>query len=167
MTQQIWFLTGSQHLYGPEVLDQVAEHGRAIAEALAASDDVPVAVVPKPVLTDAAAIRRVLLDATGDDACIGVIAWMHTFSPAKMWIGGLDALRKPLLHLHTQANQELPWATIDMDFMNLHQAAHGDREFASVQTRMGVARKTVSGHVADPGTARSIGAVSGAYRAPQ
>jgi L-arabinose isomerase len=165
MTQQIWFLTGSQHLYGPDVLDQVAANGRVIAEALAASEDVPVAIVPKPVLTDSDAIRRVLIDATSDDACIGVIAWMHTFSPAKMWINGLDGLRKPLLHLHTQAHQELPWATIDMDFMNLHQAAHGDREFASVQTRMGVARKTVSGHVADPETARRIGSWARAARA--
>ncbi len=165
MTQQIWFLTGSQHLYGPEVLDQVADHGRAVAAALSASDDVPVEVVAKPVLTDADAIRRMLLGATADDTCIGVIAWMHTFSPAKMWIRGLDALGKPLLHLHTQAHEELPWATIDMDFMNLHQAAHGDREFASVQTRMGVARKTVSGHVADPLTARRIGAWARAARA--
>jgi L-arabinose isomerase len=165
MTQQIWFLTGSQHLYGPDVLDQVAANGRVIAEALEASEDVPVAIVPKPVLTDSDAIRRVLIDATSDDACIGVIAWMHTFSPAKMWINGLDGLRKPLLHLHTQAHQELPWATIDMDFMNLHQAAHGDREFASVQTRMGVARKTVSGHVADPETARRIGSWARAARA--
>ena len=165
MTQQIWFLTGSQHLYGPEVLDQVAEHGRVIAEALAGSDYLPVEVVPKPVLTDADAIRRALLDATADDDCIGVIAWMHTFSPAKMWITGLDALRKPLLHLHTQVHQALPWDTIDMDFMNLHQAAHGDREFASVQTRMGVVRKTVTGHVDDPGTARRIGSWARAAKA--
>uniref|UniRef100_UPI003F998662 L-arabinose isomerase family protein n=1 Tax=Cellulomonas telluris TaxID=2306636 RepID=UPI003F998662 len=109
--------------------------------------------------------RRALLDATADDDCIGVIAWMHTFSPAKMWVTGLDALRKPLLHLHTQAHQALPWATIDMDFMNLHQAAHGDREFASVQTRMGVARKTVTGHVDDPDTARRIGSWARAARA--
>ncbi|NYE36692.1 L-arabinose isomerase [Nocardioides cavernae] len=165
MTQQIWFLTGSQHLYGPEVLDQVTDHSRVIADALAASDDVPVEVVPKPVLTETDAIRRALLDATADDDCIGVIAWMHTFSPAKMWVTGLDALRKPLLHLHTQAHQELPWATIDMDFMNLHQAAHGDREFASVQTRMGVSRKTVTGHVDDPDTARRIGSWARAARA--
>jgi L-arabinose isomerase len=102
------------------------------------------------VLKEAAAIRRLCLDATADDACIGVIAWMHTFSPAKMWIAGLDALGKPLLHLHTQANAALPWSTIDMDFMNLNQAAHGDREFGYIQTRLGVARKTVAGHVSDP-----------------
>ena len=157
MTQQIWFLTGSQHLYGPEVLDQVAAHAGVIADALADSDALPVPVVPRPVLTDTDAIRRTLLDATADDDCVGVIAWMHTFSPAKMWITGLDALRKPLLHLHTQVHQALPWSSIDMDFMNLHQAAHGDREFAAVQSRMGVTRTTVTGHVADPRTAERIG----------
>ncbi len=154
---EIWFLTGSQHLYGPEVIDQVAEHAAQIAAALDASPHLPVKVVTKPVLTESDSIRRALLDATATDSCIGVIAWMHTFSPAKMWITGLDALRKPLLHLHTQANQALPWAEIDMDFMNLNQAAHGDREFASVQTRMGVARKTVTGHVEDPEVARRVG----------
>ena len=101
-------------------------------------------------LTDADSIRRLALDVNARDDVIGVVAWMHTFSPAKMWIAGLDALRKPLLHLHTQANVELPWADIDFDFMNLNQAAHGDREFAYIQTRMGVARKTVVGHVSDP-----------------
>ncbi|MEU8248765.1 L-arabinose isomerase [Nonomuraea sp. NPDC048916] len=140
----IWFLTGSQGLYGEDTLRQVAEQSRRIAETL------PVPVVWKPVLTDAAAIRRIMLEASADDSCAGVIAWMHTFSPAKMWIAGLDALRKPLLHLHTQANVELPWSTIDMDFMNLNQAAHGDREFGHIQTRLGVARKTVAGHVSDP-----------------
>ncbi|CAI9400815.1 L-arabinose isomerase [Nocardioides sp. T2.26MG-1] len=162
MTQQpqdleIWFLTGSQHLYGPEVIDQVADHAAQIAAALDASPHLPLRVVTKPVLTESDSIRRALLDATATDSCVGVIAWMHTFSPAKMWITGLDALRKPLLHLHTQANQALPWAEIDMDFMNLNQAAHGDREFASVQTRMGVSRKTVTGHVEDPEVARRVG----------
>ena len=129
-----------------------------------ALDDVrrasPAEVVWKPVLTDAAAIRRVMLEANADPECIGVIAWMHTFSPAKMWITGLDALRKPLLHLHTQPNVALPWASIDMDFMNLNQAAHGDREFGYIQTRLGVARKTVAGHVGRPGPgARAIDGV--------
>ena len=110
-------------------------------------------------LTGAGAIRRACLDANGDDGCIGVITWMHTFSPAKMWIHGLDELRKPLLHLHTQANESLPWSTIDMDFMNLNQAAHGDREFAHVQTRLGVVRKTVAGHVSDPTVSTRIGDV--------
>lgn len=154
---EIWFLTGSQHLYGPEVLDQVADHSRQIAAKLDASPEVPARIVTKPVLTGTDAIRRALLDATADDSCVGVIAWMHTFSPAKMWITGLDALRKPLLHLHTQANQALPWAEIDMDFMNLNQAAHGDREFAAVQTRMNVVRKTITGHVDDPEVARRVG----------
>jgi L-arabinose isomerase len=156
-TQEIWFFTGSQHLYGPEVLDQVAAHSAVIADALDTSAEVPVTVVLKSVLTETDSIRRALLDANGDDRCVGVIAWMHTFSPAKMWITGLDLLRKPLLHLHTQANEALPWAEIDMDFMNLNQAAHGDREFASVQTRMGVTRKTVAGHVSDPEVARRVG----------
>ncbi|HUR06495.1 MAG TPA: L-arabinose isomerase [Nonomuraea sp.] len=140
----IWFLTGSQGLYGEDTLRQVAEQSQRIAA------DLPVTVEWKPVLTDAAAIRRVMLEANADDSCAGVIAWMHTFSPAKMWIAGLDALRKPLLHLHTQANVELPWNSIDMDFMNLNQAAHGDREFGHIQTRLGVPRKTVAGHVSDP-----------------
>ena len=108
-------------------------------------------------LTETDAIRRALLDATADDSCVGVIAWMHTFSPAKMWITGLDALRKPLLHLHTQANQALPWAEIDMDFMNLNQAAHGDREFAARADPDGRHRKTVTGHVDDPEVARRVG----------
>ncbi|GGV01610.1 L-arabinose isomerase [Actinomadura cremea] len=145
-----WFLTGSQGLYGEDTLRQVAEQSRRIAGGLSIDVDW------KPVLTDAASIRRVMLEANADDACTGVIAWMHTFSPAKMWIAGLDALRKPLLHLHTQANMELPWDSIDMDFMNLNQAAHGDREFAHVQTRLGVARKTVAGHVTDPSVASRI-----------
>ena len=155
--QEVWFLTGSQHLYGPEVIDQVAANAADIVRALDTSAEVPVRVVAKPVLTETAAIRRALIDAESDDACVGVIAWMHTFSPAKMWITGLDHLRKPLLHLHTQANQALPWAEIDMDFMNLNQAAHGDREFAAVQTRLGIARKTVAGHVDDPEVARRVG----------
>ncbi len=154
---QIWFLTGSQTLYGDEVLAQVAEQSGEIARTLDASDAIPFEVVFKPVLKEADAIRRTMIEASADDACIGVIAWMHTFSPAKMWISGLEALRKPLLHLHTQANRDLPWATIDMDFMNLNQAAHGDREFGFVQTRMGIARKTVAGHVSDPVVAERIG----------
>ena len=150
MRKRIWFLTGSQHLYGPEVLQQVADQSATISDVLAKDEGMVADVVAKPVLTDAAAIRRVMIEANADDDCIGLIAWMHTFSPAKMWIAGLDLLRKPLLHLHTQVNRDLPWATIDMDFMNLNQAAHGDREFGYIQTRLGVARKTVSGHISDP-----------------
>jgi L-arabinose isomerase len=147
---QVWFLTGSQHLYGPDTLAQVADQSQQIQRALTASGGLSAELVARPVLTDAAAIRRVMLEANADPECLGVVAWMHTFSPAKMWITGLDALRKPLLHLHTQLNEALPWASIDMDFMNLNQAAHGDREFAHVQTRLGVARKTVAGHASDP-----------------
>ncbi|ANP74009.1 L-arabinose isomerase [Cryobacterium arcticum] len=154
---EVWFLTGSQNLYGEETLKQVAEQSKAISDALNASSAVPVTVVWKPVLKDAESIRRAALDANSDDNVIGLIAWMHTFSPAKMWIGGLDALRKPLLHLHTQANVELPWSEIDFDFMNLNQAAHGDREFGYIQTRLGVSRKTVVGHVSNPAVTASIG----------
>jgi L-arabinose isomerase len=154
---EVWFLTGSQGLYGEETLTQVADQSREIARALGAADDIPVTVIWKPVLTDSDEIRRTALEANAADSVIGVIAWMHTFSPAKMWITGLDLLRKPLLHLHTQANVELPWATIDMDFMNLNQAAHGDREFGYIQTRLGVARKTVVGHVSNPDVTAKVG----------
>jgi L-arabinose isomerase len=153
---EIWFLTGSQGLYGPETLDQVATQSRTIADRL---DDggLPVRVVWKPVLLDAASIHRQILEANSAPECVGLVAWMHTFSPAKMWIAGLDALQKPLLHLHTQAEMELPWSTIDMDFMNLNQAAHGDREFGYIQSRLGVPRKTVAGHVASPVVMARIG----------
>ena len=147
---QIWFLTGSQGLYGQDTLDQVADQSQQIQRTLAVAGELFAELVGKPVLTGSAAIRSVMLEANADPACIGVIAWMHTFSPAKMWITGLDALRKPLLHLHTQLNESLPWASIDMDFMNLNQAAHGDREFGYIQSRLGVARKTVAGHASDP-----------------
>jgi L-arabinose isomerase len=155
-TPEVWFLTGSQGLYGPETLDQVASQSQGIAARLAEVGDLPVSVVWKPVLLDAASIHRQMLEANLDPACVGVIAWMHTFSPAKMWIAGLDALQKPLLHLHTQAGMELPWSTIDMDFMNLNQAAHGDREFGYIQSRLGVPRKTVAGHVDSPVVAKRI-----------
>jgi len=155
--REVWFLTGSQDLYGDDTLRQVAEQSQEIARAIGAADQVPVEIVWKPVLKSSDAIRRMALEANADNACIGVIAWMHTFSPAKMWIAGLDALRTPLLHLHTQANVELPWADIDMDFMNLNQAAHGDREFGYIQSRLGVARKTVVGHVSNPAVAAKIG----------
>ncbi len=146
-TREVWFVTGSQNLYGEETLRQVAEQSQAVAAGLS---ELPIRVVWKPVLKDADSIRRLALDVNARDEVIGVIAWMHTFSPAKMWIGGLEALRKPLLHLHTQANVELPWAEIDFDFMNLNQAAHGDREFGYIQSRLGVPRKTVVGHVSNP-----------------
>jgi L-arabinose isomerase len=144
---EVWFLTGSQGLYGEETLRQVEEQSRAVHAELA--PHVPVTLVWKPVLKDADGIRRALIEASADDRVIGVTAWMHTFSPAKMWIGGLNALTKPLLHLHTQANVALPWADIDFDFMNLNQAAHGDREFGYALARMGVRHATAIGHVSD------------------
>ena len=145
--KEIWFLTGSQGLYGPETLDQVAEQSQQLAGTLDAAEDIPVRIVWKPVLTDSESIERTLIEAGANDRVLGVIAWMHTFSPAKMWIRGLEALRKPLLHLHTQVHERMPWSEIDMDFMNLNQAAHGDREFGYILTRLGVPRVTVVGHV--------------------
>jgi L-arabinose isomerase len=152
----VWFLTGSQGLYGPEIVAQVEQQSQEVVRLLDSSDVLPVRVEWKPVLTDSNAIHRLVLAANADPDCIGLIAWMHTFSPAKMWIAGLDALQTPLLHLHTQANVSLPWSEIDMDFMNLNQAAHGDREFGYIQTRLGVHRKTVVGHVSDPGVQRRV-----------
>lgn len=146
---QIWFLTGSQNLYGEDTLKQVAEQSKTVMAQLEAQIGAPVQLVWKPVLKTPEMIRDVMLDASRDDDCLGVITWMHTFSPAKMWINGLNALTKPLLHLHTQAGQSLPWATLDMDFMNLNQAAHGDREYAHLVTRTGIARKIVVGHATE------------------
>lgn len=144
--REVWFLTGSQDLYGDDVLDQVAHQSQGVVEALNRSGDIPVPVVWKPTLKDSDSIRRAILDANSRDEVLGVITWMHTFSPAKMWIAGLNALQKPMLHLNTQDNVELPWDTIDMDFMNLNQAAHGDREFGYIVSRLGKQRKVVVGH---------------------
>jgi L-arabinose isomerase len=155
-----WLVTGSQHLYGDEILDQVRSHAEQLARALDADAGVPIEIVPRQVVTTPDSIRSVMLEANADDDCVGVIVWMHTFSPAKMWIGGLSALQKPLLHLHTQFNRDLPWAEIDMDFMNLNQSAHGDREFGYLATRMGLARKTVVGHWSDPSVIAKIGSWS-------
>ncbi|WP_430379229.1 L-arabinose isomerase [Streptomyces sp. B1-3] len=157
-SHEIWFLTGSQGLYGDDVLRQVADQSRSISKTLSQPGKVPVRIVWKPVLTDADAIRRICQEANASDACVGVIAWMHTFSPAKMWIAGLSTLDRPLLHLHTQYNLSLPWPSIDMDFMNLNQAAHGDREFAHIESRVGIDRKIVAGHATDPRVARRIAA---------
>jgi len=162
---EVWFVTGSQHLYGPETLETVAEHSRAIAAALDGSPDIPVRVVFKPVLTGADGIRALCHEANASDACIGLITWMHTFSPAKMWIAGLEVLRKPFLHLHTQFNREIPWSDIDMDFMNLNQAAHGDREFGFIAARMRIERAIVVGHWEDDGVQRRIGSWSRAASA--
>ena len=154
---EIWFVTGSQHLYGPKTLETVAEHSRDIAAAFGASAHLPVQVVFKPVLTTPDAIRDLCLEANATKNCVGLVAWMHTFSPAKMWIAGLSLLKKPLLHLHTQYGREIPWATIDMDFMNLNQSAHGDREFGFIGSRMRLNRKVVVGHWQDEETQKEIG----------
>src|SRR6476661_6114819 len=154
---EVWFVTGSQHLYGPETLEQVAEHSQAITAALGQAADIPVTVVYKPVLTGPDAIRNLCLEANATRNCVGLIAWMHTFSPAKMWIAGLTALRKPFAHLHTQYNRDIPWADIDMDFMNLNQSAHGDREFGFIGSRMRLNRKVVVGHWQDVAVQTEIG----------
>jgi L-arabinose isomerase len=156
--REVWFVTGSQALYGDDTLRAVAEHANEIACALDDAAAIPVRIVPKAVVTTSEAIRAVLLEATAATQCIGVIAWMHTFSPARMWIPGLLGLQKPLLHLHTQHNRDLPWGEIDMDFMNLNQSAHGDREFGYLESRLRLSRTTVVGHWQDPEVAERIGA---------
>src|SRR5215470_13637435 len=155
---QVWFLTGSQHLYGDETLKKVQDHSTEIARALAAAAAIPLEIICQPVLTDSESILRTCQAANSSKSCIGVITWMHTFSPARMWIAGLRSLRKPLLHLHTQFNQELPWSTIDMDFMNLNQAAHGDREFGFIGARTRLKRKIVVGFWRDAQVQAEIGA---------
>lgn len=147
---EIWFITGSQYLYGAEALNQVATHSQKIAAFLDAQEEIPVNVIFKPVMTSPDAIRALCREANNAENCIGLILWMHTFSPAKMWIAGLQSLTKPFLHLHTQFNKQLPWDTIDMDFMNLNQSAHGDREFGFITARLGLARKVVAGFWQDP-----------------
>lgn len=146
---KFWFATGSQDLYGDECLAKVAEHSRIIVEKLNESGILPYELEWKPTLIDNASIRRLFNEANGDETCAGVITWMHTFSPAKSWILGLQEYRKPLLHFHTQFNQEIPYDTIDMDFMNENQSAHGDREYGHIVTRMGIARKVIMGHWSD------------------
>jgi L-arabinose isomerase len=154
---EVWLVTGSQHLYGDDVLGEVAEHARQIGRFLAGTDGMPVRVVTTPVLTTPDAIRDLCAAANAADACVGLILWMHTFSPAKMWIGGLNTLRKPFVHLHTQFNRDIPWSTIDMDFMNLNQSAHGDREFGYLCTRMGLSRKVIVGHWEDAALLAELG----------
>lgn len=146
---QFWFVTGSQHLYGPETIEEVAGHSRAITDGLNADSGIPFEIIFKPVLTTADEIVKLAIAANSDEACAGVITWMHTFSPAKMWIAGLSQLRKPLLHLATQYNRDIPWDSIDMDFMNTNQSAHGDREYGFIGARMGIARKVVVGYWED------------------
>jgi len=153
---EIWFVTGSQHLYGAEALAQVAKHSQTIAASLNAETAIPFKVVFKPVLTTPEEVRGLCREANNSESCIGLILWMHTFSPAKMWIAGLSLLTKPFLHLHTQFNRELPWSSIDMDFMNLNQSAHGDREFGFITARLRLARKVVVGHWQDPQTIADV-----------
>lgn len=147
---EVWFLTGSQHLYGAETLKQVAAHSMIIAKSLNDSGQISVQVIFKPVLKSTEEITVICKEANASVQCVGVITWMHTFSPAKMWINGLSALQVPLLHLHTQFNRDIPFADIDMDFMNLNQSAHGDREFGFILSKMRYPRKTVVGHWQSP-----------------
>jgi L-arabinose isomerase len=156
-TFEVWFVTGSQHLYGEETLKLVAEHSKAIATGLDTAGQIPVRVVYKPTVKTTQEIYDTLLAANSAKNVIGVITWMHTFSPAKMWIRGLSILNKPLLHLHTQYNRDIPWSSIDMDFMNLNQSAHGDREFGFMVSRMRKNRKVVVGHWQDPEALSQIG----------
>ncbi len=146
---EVWFVTGSQSLYGDETLRQVAVNSQQISSTLDASAKIHVKIIFKPILKTPEEIYQLCQDANTTANCIGIIAWMHTFSPAKMWIGGLKILQKPLLHLHTQFNRDIPWSTIDMDFMNLNQSAHGDREFGFIMSRMRLNRKVVVGHWQD------------------
>lgn len=155
--KEVWFVVGSQELYGEETLRKVAEHSQYIAKGLHASSHIPVKIVYKDVVKSPAQITNVCLEANSNKNCIGIIAWMHTFSPAKMWIGGLNILKKPLCHLHTQFNAEIPWASMDMDFMNLNQSAHGDREFGFIMSRMRKKRKVVVGHWEDERVQKKLG----------
>lgn len=156
-TYEVWLVTGSQHLYGEETLRKVADHAQQLANALDASASIPVQVVYKPIVKTPDEITHICLEANSTPACVGIITWMHTFSPAKMWIHGLNLLQKPLLHWHTQFNRDIPFAEIDMDFMNLNQSAHGDREFAHLLTKMKYRRKTVVGHWQDVEVHERIG----------
>lgn len=149
-TFEVWFITGSQNLYGEETLNQVAYHSTQLAQGLNDAAGMPVRIIYKPVVKTPEEIYQTIQEANAAPDCIGIITWMHTFSPAKMWIRGLNILQKPLLHLHTQFNRDIPWSTIDMDFMNLNQSAHGDREFGFMVSRMRMNRKVVVGHWQDP-----------------
>jgi len=161
----IWFVTGSQHLYGPETLKKVAEHSQEIAKFFGSSAKIPVNIVFKPVLKSLDEVTTLCIEANADRKCIGIITWCHTFSPSKMWINGLKILNKPILHLHTQYNQDLPWGEIDMDFMNLNQAAHGDREHGFIMSRMRINRKVVVGYWKEEDVQSRIGVWSRAAAA--
>jgi L-arabinose isomerase len=153
---EVWFITGSQHLYGDEALKKVSEHSQEIVKTFNESSLIPLKIVHKPVLTSPDAIYNLCLDANAAQNCVGLITWMHTFSPAKMWIGGLKILNKPFVHLHTQYNRDIPWDKIDMDFMNLNQSAHGGREFGYICTRMKKNRKVVVGHWKEEGVQKKL-----------
>jgi L-arabinose isomerase len=155
---EVWFVTGSQHLYGETTLQQVAAHSQTIASALNDAAQIPVKVVFRPTVKTPEEIYHTCQEANNTPNCIGIIAWMHTFSPAKMWIGGLKILQKPLVHFHTQFNRDIPWASIDMDFMNLNQSAHGDREFGFIMSRMRLNRKVITGHWQDPAVLEQLNA---------
>jgi L-arabinose isomerase len=147
---EVWFVTGSQHLYGEDTLKQVASNSQAIVDGMNKTGNLPVNLVFKPTVKTSDEIYNICIEANTDKKCVGIITWMHTFSPAKMWIAGLTILSKPLLHLHTQFNRDIPWDEIDMDFMNLNQSAHGDREFGFICSRMRLSRKVVVGHWQNP-----------------
>jgi len=155
---EVWFVTGSQHLYGETALKQVAENSQALVSGLAQTGKLPYRVVFKPVVTGAEGIHNLCLEANNSSGCVGLITWMHTFSPAKMWIAGLKSLAKPWVHLHTQFRAQLPWSSIDMDFMNLNQSAHGDREFGFIGSRMRLNRKVIVGHWQDEDVLGSLAA---------
>ncbi|GMA50912.1 L-arabinose isomerase [Alicyclobacillus contaminans] len=155
-TPVFWFVVGSQHLYGPETLERVESQARRIVRSFNDDASLPYKLDMKPLMTTPEAIAQLCAEANTDPTCAGVLTWMHTFSPAKMWIGGLTVLKKPLLHLHTQYHDAIPWKTVDMNFMNLNQAAHGDREFAFIGARLGVRRKVLAGHWADRGLRRRL-----------
>lgn len=153
---ELWFVAGGQNLYGEDALVTIREHSEKIAHHLSQSPLIPVPIVPKPVMVSTDGIAELCVEANRDANCIGLIAWMHTFSPAQMWIAGLRGLHKPFAHLHTQFKRELPWSTIDMDFMNLNQSAHGDREFGYMATRMGLPRKVITGFWQDGATQKQL-----------
>lgn len=154
---EFWFVTGSQHLYGSETLKKVSEDSNVIVKGLNDSNILPFKIVYKPVLTTSDAIRNLIIEANSDNNCAGIITWMHTFSPAKMWINGLSEIKKPLLHLHTQFNRDIPWDSINMEFMNLNQSAHGDREYGFINSRMKINRKVIVGYWKDEEVINKIG----------
>ncbi len=154
---EVWFVTGSQHLYGPAVLKQVEADSQQIVAGLNQSGLLPIKIVMKPILTNPQAITDLCLEANHVPHCIGLVTWMHTFSPAKMWIAGLTALKRPFAHLHTQFNRDIPWSSIDMDFMNLNQSAHGGREFGFMCSRLRQNRKVIVGHWEDPQVQERLG----------